>query len=437
MKDKSIQIVSEALLCSNCGACNVICPKNAISFQFSSIGRMYAVVKEDCINCGLCTQVCPSLDKKGLHKEYHDRYIGQIRKVYVGKSTDQHFFENAQSGGACTAIIAYLLGKKLIDCAVLCRMSYGNPPLVESIVVKSVDELYECQKSCYTPVDILSSLKTIDKDKRIALVGLPCHIEGAELLMRVSQKIARIEYKIGLICDRTLCSGIQEVMMSYSPANSVKINWRKKDFQIDEVYYPYKNAPVVIHSHSGKEFVLPNYYRFALKDYFTSPRCRVCYDKLNIWADVVVGDPWGMSGIDWDKGASVLIIRSFSGEDLIRQMLMEQYLNLSERNVNELLEGQHIEQRRRSVAAYARAICGLPVRIDSFLYEQGSNVSLTSKELSIAKTQICDFIRRDQQSKEFIIKETRNLIKQRRTSEEINKWIVIRVLRKVKRKMKW
>ena len=116
---------------------------------------------------------------------------------------------------------------------------------------------------------------------------------------------------------------------------------------------------------------------------------------------------------------------------------MEQYLNLSERDVSELLEGQHIEQRRRSVAAYARAICGLPVRIDSFLYEQGSNVSLTSKELSIAKTQICDFIRRDQQSKEFIIKETRNLIKQRRTSEEINKWIVIRVLRKVKRKMKW
>lgn len=53
-------------------------------------------------------------------------------------------------------------------------------------------------------------------------------------------------------------------------------------------------------SESGQEKMLPNSYRFALKDYFTSPRCRVCYDKLNTFSDLVFGDPWGMSGVDWE-----------------------------------------------------------------------------------------------------------------------------------------
>lgn len=31
---------------------------------------------------------------------------------------------------------------------------------------------------------------------------------------------------------------------------------------------------------------------------FTSPRCRVCFDKVCVFADIVLGDPWRMTEVD-------------------------------------------------------------------------------------------------------------------------------------------
>ena len=38
----NIQFISDAYMCSNCGACNAICPKGAISFDYTSMGRLFA-----------------------------------------------------------------------------------------------------------------------------------------------------------------------------------------------------------------------------------------------------------------------------------------------------------------------------------------------------------------------------------------------------------
>ena len=98
LKMNNISSVSEAYMCSSCGACKAICPKDCISFNFSSIGRMFAVVDgKNCIDCGLCTKVCPSLDKIGLHNRFEDQYIGNLKKVYVGRCKDEAYFKNAQS----------------------------------------------------------------------------------------------------------------------------------------------------------------------------------------------------------------------------------------------------------------------------------------------------------------------------------------------------
>ena len=38
----------------------------------------------------------------------------------------------------------------------------------------------------------------------------------------------------------------------------------------------------------------------ALKDMFTAPHCRICYDKVNVFSDIVFGDPWCMDDVDWN-----------------------------------------------------------------------------------------------------------------------------------------
>jgi len=427
----NIQQVSNALLCSNCGACKAVCPKDAISFSSTSLGRMSATVNGNCIDCGICIKVCPSLDKQNLHVAFTDRFVGNIENVYVGKCTDAAIFENSQSGGACTAIVTHLFDSKAIDCAVLCKMEYGNPPLVKSVVVDNKNQLADCQKSCYTPVDLLSALRRTGDKKSVAVVGLPCHIQGVESLLRHNKKYHNIHYKIGLICDRTLCAGIQDVMLSYVRHENKKIVWRNKKAQgkDEDCRYTYKNAPVTIVNEDGEQSVLPNSYRFALKDYFTCPRCRVCYDKLNVFSDIVLGDPWGMSDIDWKNGESVVITRTVLGEQLINEMIESNYLSLKNGSIVELFRGQHIDERRMQVSRYSKALKIIPKKVDSYLYRQVDDFNINTRK---EENDIIDFMRRDSLTQDELVREARKIIKEYIARQKLNKWFIIRVLHKIK-----
>lgn len=427
----NIQKVSDALMCSNCGACEAICPKNAICFQTTSVGRMYASVNDSCIDCGLCTKVCPSLDDT-LYKTFADKYIGNINDVYIGRATEQQIFENSQSGGICTALLSYLLSTQKIDAAIVCKMIEGETPIIKSMIATKPEDLYDSQKSCYTPVDMLSALKDTRRYKSIAIVGLPCHIQGVEKLIKTSGKYANIKYKIGLICDRTLCSTIQNVMVSYCTEGKAKIEWRKKNFSRNGIFYPYKTAPVMISYGKNKEYILPNTYRFALKDMFTAPRCRVCYDKLNTFADIVVGDPWGMSGADWKQGMSVVVSRNEVGNDLITQLQTSQYASLTKAPSQELINGQHIDQRRISVSAWSAAINTLPHSINSYLFAQKDTQTLHPAKITEAEKELHQFIEREKLSQKEVVRKARETIKTAIRHSKIRRWLPSNLLKIIK-----
>lgn len=229
---KSIQCVSDAYLCSACGGCRAICPRNAISFQDSPIGRRYAVVNDACTSCGLCQQVCPSLSSATAKPEkVSDKYVGTIRNVYIGRATDNAIYSNAQSGGVCTALLVHLFESGAIDGAVVVRMDYGHVPQVKGVLVTSPLDLAATQKSCYTPVDLLSVLDSCRSKQSLAVVGLPCHLEAVHNLQCVfPHRFSNIAYRIGLICDRTFCGGIQDVFCRLATPllGGAKIHWKDK-----------------------------------------------------------------------------------------------------------------------------------------------------------------------------------------------------------------
>lgn len=424
----NIQKVSDSYLCSNCGACKAICPKNQITFKTSCAGRKYATVGKECVDCGICTKVCSS-----LHDEHGSKvdYEGEIKNIRIFRASDSHIFQNAQSGGAATAILTYLFDKFLIQGAVLCRMSYGETPDVSGVIIRDKDELFSTQKSCYTPVDLLSALRDLDKTITLAIVGLPCHIEGLTLLQKCSNKFQNIKYKIGLICDRTLCGGIQSAIASYSESTSdIMIHWRKKDFTKDGVYYPYEKAPVVVVDKNGNEKVVPNYVRFALKNMFTAPRCRVCNDKLNINADIVVGDPWGMKDIDKNHGESVVIIRTNVGKTIYNRALAGGYICKDrEGNYNEVLSGQGIKERRKSAQLYRRAMSEIfssEVEFEILKYSE----FFSDIELNSASKSIQEFLELDTASIEAVLLKAKEQIAVSERAIRRNKNFLIRILSK-------
>ena len=414
------------MLCSACGACKAVCGKNAIDFTFTNIGRLKADINENCIDCGLCTKVCPSLNKTTIQQESVNPLIGKVIHTYIGRATDQLIYKNAQSGGICTAITTYLLETNKVDVVVTCKMCKDISPYPLAQLIRNKEDLISCQRSCYTPVDLLSALNNIKPQERIAIVGLPCQVAGATLLQKASKKYSNILFKIGLICDRNHCKGYQDTILSYLPRTKGKKNlvYRKKDFsfkksdycykKLHQTYYPYKTAPIVVELNNGKSYIFPNSFRFALKDYFTAPRCRVCLDKLNINADVVLGDPWGMSGIDWDHGDSLVISRTEKGEELLNEVCKAQYIEIREGDFHEVIKGQNILDRPQQVRKYMQALLlqtGLP-HSNSYMYDLCSDISVSEIEIQSAFKEIESFLETEKVPYEKIIKKAQLLIAQ-------------------------
>ncbi|MCF0182549.1 MAG: Coenzyme F420 hydrogenase/dehydrogenase, beta subunit C-terminal domain [Muribaculaceae bacterium] len=429
----NIQFISDAYMCSNCGACNAICPKGAISFDYSSMGRMTAVVdSESCIDCGLCRKACPSVDYYHLSNSIEDRFLGNISNVYAGKSLDNKIFENSQSGGVTTQLLCYLFDKHMIDCALVVRMTTGSVPKVSPVIIKDKNELFHTQKSCYTPVDLLSALKETRGYRSVAIVGIPCHVAGIINLQKTSNQFGNITYKLGLICDRTLCAGIMDVFKEHlhsisSDSTDFKIDWRCKKIGNN---FCYKDAPVALHNQRGETYIAPREMRLSLKEMFTSPRCRVCFDKLNTHADITVGDPWGMTDIDWEKGETAIISRTSIGQELLENAKNDGYISLQEHDTSEIVNGQGINHRRVSTRLFANALNSL-VKTDGigYLEQQVSDESDYKQQAEILKS--------------FIGTESNNTSKQitaiafnELKKQEKRKKLVYRIAHRVKRLLK-
>ena len=350
----NISDIRDSYLCYGCGACNVICGHSAIAMKYTNIGRLVPTIDEGkCTDCGLCRANCPALDEKGIQlPDAEDKYVGHVENVYIGRATDEAIFRNSQSGGMVTATVKYLFETGKIDAAIMCCVEDAVEYTPKAVVVTSVDELNACQRSSYVPIDIVSALKEAGQYNAIAVVGTGCHIQGIKALQNFGKKYKdRIKYKLGLICDRTLCKTVTDVLYGNNYKQEKKrIIWRDKSQN-------YKTARLLIQTENGMQKELPRWKRFALKDPFTNPRCRICFDKLNTNADIVFGDPWGMSNVDWKNGMSLVITRTLEGARIIEDMIADEFAQLSEAPINEVVKGQYLERRRQEVSSALACYC--------------------------------------------------------------------------------
>lgn len=330
----------------------MVCPKECISFGKTNMGRLYPVVGHECVDCGLCLKYCPSGYEHELKGIYNS---GEIQEVYIGRATDKEYFENAQSGGACTATLHYLFSANKIDGAVVVRMDFGSTPEVQAVLVESIDELKHCQKSCYTAVPLLSILRQCEDKKSLAVVGLPCQMRALSSIQKSGKRLTNVKYKLGLFCDGTMTSVAQDVLVSYanrSETKEYKIDWKNKMISnyCNVLNYSmlrggYESALTRIFTVDGQETILPNTYRFLLKELFTYPQCYRCNDKLNVNADIVFGDPWGMSNVDWQNGDNVILPRTAKGQALVDEMLSQHVITASEGDFEEIVKGQNLPSR--------------------------------------------------------------------------------------------
>jgi coenzyme F420 hydrogenase subunit beta len=326
--DKTIASVVKDALCTGCGTCVGICPKNAIRMVVDKTRGIYVpqLDNESCNQCGLCFQVCPghSVDFQQLNlgifgKEPEDAFLCNYLNFYIGHATNEDIRYNSASGGLVTALLIFALEEGLINGALVTRMRKGRPLEPEPFIARTKEEIISAAKSKYCPVPANTALKEIlDKSKdgeRFAVVGLSCHIHGIRKAEAVNKKLRdKIAWHLGLLCDHT---------PSFLATQYILHQAKVEREQISEIRYRGEGWPgkMKIELKGSEDILLPYiYWREGFGCFFHPWRCRLCSDRGNELADISFGDPWEIIRFDDENtGKSLAVSRSAVGEDLLER----------------------------------------------------------------------------------------------------------------------
>jgi len=365
---RDVSFVADQYLCNSCGACLVSCPHEAIQYRETSGGYLFPEVdRNKCTSCGLCYQVCPGagFSRTLCEQLPQDPFVGDILTCEVGRATDEKIFVNSQSGGVTTALLKSLFDSGKIDAAIVATMKIGVPPRGAVLVARNSAELIQAQKSKYTPIPLLRALCDVQAIKgSVALVGLPCHIHGLYNLLDTFPALANLDiYKVGLFCDRVMLSTGIDFMAGKATGEAVE-NFTFRDKQHDS----YPGNPIA-YKVGGEKVVLGASLRMAMKDFFTPARCRLCFDKLNVFADVVCGDPHGIEGVDRHNGETLIIGRTQRGNVIIEQAKINKAVELRPVCPGIAVSGQGITKKRREWAAYMTAWDAMGKNSPSYPFE--------------------------------------------------------------------
>jgi coenzyme F420 hydrogenase subunit beta len=345
-----VKQVVESHLCCGCGACVAACPPGVLQMRMTPAGYLVAhEYQPGCISCGLCLRVCPG---RGLADEYlgeaADPFAGPLRQAYWARASQPSLVQSATSGGVVTALLAGLLAKGLVAGALVTRWDPQQPVRPQVFLARTEAELISAQRSKYCPVPVLATLRQLEAGSGpIAVVGTACQLQGLQKLVRQKLKLPEICLTIGLFCDR---------VQSYHGISQLIGQAGVTESEVEAFEYRSKGQG----GWPGDVYVKPRgqqgrYYdrtrRTRMKNSLTPVRCRLCFDKLNVGADVACGDGYG--GPESTEGISALLVRTSRGEAALQAVAGQ--LELTRASAETIMQHQGLQQRKESVAAYTAA----------------------------------------------------------------------------------
>lgn len=316
MERNTITMTVQSELCCGCGICKALCPSKCISWEKRHGIYVPHICEEQCLKCGLCASVCPGL---GHDYETHGSAIatitGSVKICYNAWSKDDVLRYNCASGGVVSTLVRKLLGSGEYD-GVFCVDSYDYREQVRTQFY-SVKEVMEPQfqlktpKSRYLPVSHENAISYImeHREERLILIGTSCAIRGlVGALTKMGRKREQHLF-IGLFCDKVFNYNVLPYFENTSASGR----------KIKELHFKNKESGgwpgnMKFFPENGTPFYASSSERVKAKDYFMVERCLYCVDKLNVYADISLGDNYTKQD-DPELGSNSVIIRTEKGLD--------------------------------------------------------------------------------------------------------------------------
>ncbi|MCG3222706.1 MAG: Coenzyme F420 hydrogenase/dehydrogenase, beta subunit C-terminal domain [Candidatus Heimdallarchaeota archaeon] len=333
--DSNIRTIFNNRWCNYCGACYLVCPVDAISYEDGIIS-----INDDCIFCQKCLDACSQNQKYRYTEDFQGKErntkvlkiepkmkkipFGEIIDIYNCKSGRRDRKEFAMVGGTVTSLLECSLKEQIVDGVIAIDFSSGKILPSPKLIINP-DDLLKAAGSRYLPtfsLEILKELNKIDNISTVAIVTLPCQAYAIDKLRNnkeTEELTKKIKLVITLLCGNGLPSR-DEVAEFLSRSDLNLENRNFKAYREKSTSRPYLNPMnrnrYVYEENSGKR------KSFASKRVFRSKGERhcgnICPDYTGVASDISVGG----SGIS----RNIVITRTKEGEKTVSLALEKGYL---------------------------------------------------------------------------------------------------------------
>ena len=310
-------------ICTSCGICSAICPKNAISNKLQDGFFRPDINDKLCIECGKCVSCCPGIN---LRESTYEDYT----EFYYGHSADSSYRYMAASGGVCTEFLIYLLDTDIVDYIITSKIYGNNNELKPQVIGKNGryrELLKEAGGSNYCPVDNSELLSIINNlDGTCAIVALPCTQFAINFWRERFDKAGKIKYIVGLLCNHVPSYNATEYLCEeYNRKDAEYIRYRGHGWFGNASFY---KESIKGNSTAQMELVgqVPygQYFSGNFAHMFWQKACINCRDHFGMFADVAFGDASFIKVKDSANiGETAIFIRNAELIDIFNNMQIE------------------------------------------------------------------------------------------------------------------
>ena len=308
--------IKDKVHCTGCGACQNICPIDAISMQWDEEGFPYPHISNDCIDCGKCNQVCPMINPI---ETYGDSL--EMTTVYAAWSKKESRRIQSTSGGVFSelALSVYDQGGVVVGAV------YDEVFMIHHECSEKVEDLERLRQSKYAQSDIRLVFREIKKflsrERLVLFCGTPCQAAGLRAYLGgVPQKL--------ILCD-FICRGTNspkayasylEMLEKHHGAKITKVQFKNKDEGWNRFHTKISFEDGT--AHFQDRYTDPYMQAYLKYNLIIRPCCHSCQFKGNFRnVDLSLGDFWGVGKyapeLDENKGTSVVIASTEKGRLMV------------------------------------------------------------------------------------------------------------------------
>lgn len=297
--------------CCGCGACENVCPVDAITMVQDQEGFFYPVIDEKkCIHCGKCLKACPSA---------HERNVNWEKPKCYAAYTEEPVREVSSSGGIFSLVAEDVLARG----GAVCGAAFDEQFQLAHTVVYDKEGLVKLRGSKYlqsTSKRIYREVKQVlDVGKPVLFCGCPCQVAGLYgYLGRDDQNL----FTIDLMCHGGPSPMVfQKYLKEVHGGHKIThVGFRDKDYfgWSTEMTVKYADGKVYRKTRDKDLF-----YRAFLPCLSVRPHCQICkYSRLSRQGDMTLADFWGVQKYDPSytdgKGTSILVVNNEKADHMLQ-----------------------------------------------------------------------------------------------------------------------